>query len=531
MFGFSFSADAGDCMFESRNFDRENERPFSTKWLGLSAAFFFAVLLVARTPSQGRAADSTPTFETQEEVGSDAVQGTLPDEVTQPEAAASKSTFETVDVPGAGTGTLQGTLPRTIRHVVNRTSGEFPGVIAGTYIDARSVYHGFYRLHDGRLINVDAPGAGSTSGLGTGGYGVPVFPVRPNDFSGLYLNDSGGIVGTYVDSTNHFHGFRYFFPEGGKILPFDIEGSGGAVNQGTIATGMETSNLTRTNNIITECDRDCLTGYRIDSGYVYSGFYGFDTKAGLSVINPMNFGGQGRGQGTVPLRIQEVGASSNVAPMIIGYTIDGSNIYHALTWYPTLSVPALSFDAPGAGTLPGQGTVYVAVDSLGPRSHRDQFAVGGEYYDLAGYYIDSGAVSHGFAQLARNGSALSNTGFDAPGAGTLAGQGTVPVDISPVLVETEAVRLHSGVITHELKKVTIGDVVGYYIDQRYVAHGFVRHNDGTIETFDAPGACSDGFNLNCQGKGTEPTGIDDSGRITGYYVDGKGVYHGFLRTP
>jgi hypothetical protein len=107
----------------------------------------------------------------------------------------------------------------------------------------------------------------------------------------------------------------------------------------------------------------------------------------------------------------------------------------------------------------------------------------------------------------------------------------VPVDINRVGIQLEAVKLHGGVIVQQLKSVTIGDVTGYFIDQQEVAHGFVRHSDGSIETFEAPNACSNGFNQACHGKGTEATGIDDSGRITGFYVDGKGVYHGFLRTP
>jgi hypothetical protein len=210
---------------------------------------------------------------------------------SQPVAAA---TFETVDVPGPGTGALQGTLPRTIRNVAAETAGilsiEFPGVIAGTYLDARSVYHGFYRLQDGRVFIVDAAGAGTISSLGTGDYGVPIFPVLPNDFSGIYLTDRGGIAGTFVDSTNHFHGFRNsqrFFSGGGEILPFEVEGAGGLVNQGTIASGMET------NNISTDCTPDCVRGYRIDSGYVYRGFYGLDAGAVLSEVNPMDFGGKG----------------------------------------------------------------------------------------------------------------------------------------------------------------------------------------------------------------------------------------------
>src|SRR5438093_3611025 len=57
------------------------------------------------------------------------------------------------------------------------------------------------------------------------------------------------------------------------------------------------------------------------------------------------------------------------------------------------------------------------------------------------------------------------TTFDAPGAGTGPGQGTLPFGINPA-----------------------GTMAGYYIDSRDATHGFLRAPDGTITTFDAPGA-------------------------------------------
>jgi len=51
--------------------------------------------------------------------------------------------------------------------------------------------------------------------------------------------------------------------------------------------------------------------------------------------------------------------------------------------------------------------------------------------------------------------------------------------------------------------------------------GFVRHSDGTIETFQVPGALQ-----------TDPTSINTKGEITGrYYVAPRGPWHGFLRKP
>ena len=56
-------------------------------------------------------------------------------------------------------------------------------------------------------------------------------------------------------------------------------------------------------------------------------------------------------------------------------------------------------------------------------------------------------------------------------------------------------------------------------------HGFIRSPDGTIATFDAPGAGTQ------TGQGTGPTSINDSGSITGYYIDSANAFHGFVRTP
>jgi len=51
-------------------------------------------------------------------------------------------------------------------------------------------------------------------------------------------------------------------------------------------------------------------------------------------------------------------------------------------------------------------------------------------------------------------------------------------------------------------------------------HGFVRDRDGKLTTLDPPGSTS-----------TQPTSINDTGAITGFYADARGVTHGFLRSP
>ncbi|HEY1962182.1 MAG TPA: hypothetical protein VGG69_07185, partial [Rhizomicrobium sp.] len=65
-----------------------------------------------------------------------------------------------------------------------------------------------------------------------------------------------------------------------------------------------------------------------------------------------------------------------------------------------------------------------------------------------------------------------------------------------------------------------GTVTGDYEDSSFIGHGFVRQPDGTIVTFEVPGAL----------KGTYPRAINRAGDIAGRWQDGSGNYHGFVRT-
>jgi hypothetical protein len=89
------------------------------------------------------------------------------------------------------------------------------------------------------------------------------------------------------------------------------------------------------------------------------------------------------------------------------------------------------------------------------------------------------------------------TTFDAPGAGTGAGQGTLPFGINPA-----------------------GTVLGYYIDAGDAAHGFLRTPNGAITTFDPPGAGTG------PGQGTNAFSITPAGAIAGRYSDASSVFHG-----
>src|SRR5678816_3366673 len=71
-----------------------------------------------------------------------------------------------------------------------------------------------------------------------------------------------------------------------------------------------------------------------------------------------------------------------------------------------------TFDAPSAGTGPGQGTQPFAINPAGL---------------ITGFYFDAGDAIHGFL---RTPDGTTGT-IDVPGAGTGPGQGTTPFSITP----------------------------------------------------------------------------------------------------
>lgn len=188
--------------------------------------------------------------------------------------------------------------------------------------------------------------------------------------------------------------------------------------------------------------------------------------------------GTGALQGTIAGNINPAGA-------IAGNYWDSSNLSHGFLRRAPHGT-FTTFDAPGAGTDPGQGTFTGWLACINPAMA------------IAGYYLDAGNVNHGFLR-ARDGTI---TTFDAPGAGTGAGQGTYPQNVNL-----------AGVIT------------GNYWDSSGMAHGFLRAPDGTFTTFDVPGAGAG------SGQGTFPYSNNSPGGITGWYVDASGARHGFLRSP
>jgi hypothetical protein len=104
-------------------------------------------------------------------------------------------------------------------------------------------------------------------------------------------------------------------------------------------------------------------------------------------------------------------------------------------------------------------------------------------------------VLHGFVRSANG----TFTTYDAPDAGTGAGQGTLPESNN-----------------------TLGAITGQYIDGNFANHGFLRDQQGAFSIFDVPGTGTGA------GQGTIPLGNNNAGVVTGESIDGGNVIHGFL---
>jgi hypothetical protein len=230
-----------------------------------------------------------------------------------------------------------------------------------------------------------------------------------------------------------------------------------------------------------------------------------------------------------------IGASINPAGAIAGYYTDASGVYHSFLRAPDGTIT--EFDVPGAGTGAGQGTGTQFGVSINPAG------------TIAGTYTDAGNVNHGFVRAPDG----TITTFDAPGAGTAAGQGTTHAGsdgINPAGAISGWYRDASGV-DHSLLRAPDGTITtfdppgvgtaaglgsasgginqestiaGQYTDQNSVFHGYLRTRDGKITTFDVPGAGT------AAGQGPFGNGINPAGEITGYYIDASGLAHGYVRT-
>jgi hypothetical protein len=213
---------------------------------------------------------------------------------------------------------------------------------------------------------------------------------------------------------------------------------------------------------------------------------GLSVNAGETRTPLTTFDAPGAGtapnQGTFPSGINLFGA-------ITGFIRDANSARHA--FLRARDGTFTIFDDPAAGTCStscgtignGQGTRAYAINLFG---------------EITGFYTDNSGRCHGYVRAANG----TFTQIDAPDAGTGPfPQGTFPSEFTPMGINL------------------LGGITGFYVDANSVQHGFVRAPGGRITEFDPAGSIF-----------TNPNAIDDVGETTGFYVDASGVGHGFLRT-
>jgi hypothetical protein len=123
-------------------------------------------------------------------------------------------TFTTIDAPGAGAGSLQGTIGIAI---------DAGGDVTGTFSDSNNTLHGFLKESSGGEFSIDAPGAGSQQDNGTEAAGI---------------NASGEIAGYFFDTQGLEHSFIR-----GTITVLDAPNAGTASDQGTLLTDMNSAGV------------------------------------------------------------------------------------------------------------------------------------------------------------------------------------------------------------------------------------------------------------------------------------------------
>lgn len=355
-------------------------------------------------------------------------------------AGAEGPNIVSFDAPGADTnaGDYNGTFASGIN---NR------GAVAGYYIDATNVYHGFVRSSDGMFTTFEAPGADTTT----------------NSFNGTVaaaINDLGEITGNYWDVSGFSHGFLRS-PDG-TFTTFDVPDAGG-YGSTPIALNWE----------------GAVVGYYTDQNYLFHAFVRNPNGAFVMWVGPGSCdtnGSQGC-YGSAAFNINGFG-------VIVGSYADNSGNFVNHSYVRDLAGKLKPFGVPGAGTGSYQGTGCPGC-ALG----FNQFGI------VAGIYIDANGVQHGFVRSLDG----RFTTFDVPGAGTGSRQGTgCPSDCPTSLNDWGAITgtyIDAGNVYHGYlrnpagKIVTVdprgsiftlssgindfGVVTGYYQDANNVYHGFL----------------------------------------------------------
>jgi hypothetical protein len=350
-------------------------------------------------------------------------------------------TFTTIDVPGAGTGVLQGTIGSSLN---------VGGDVTGVYLTAPNVAHGFVRAAaTGAITPFDAPNAGTGKNQGT-------FPIK--------IEAAGNTTGMYADAVNAYHGFLRA-PDG-TMTEFDVAGAptnighrgtfplsinaaleitgfyvdSNAVRHGFLRAADGTFTIidvpgagtgpTQGTNIVSINALGGVAGFYIDGS---QGFHGFVRNSKGTITSPIDDPNAGTGTSKGIRFRGTVADGFDTETDIAGIYTDASSVFHG--FLIDINGNFTSIDVPGAGTAGlFPGTLLTNMDGVG---------------DVTGTYSDANGVGHGFVRLLDTGAI--NAPIDAPGAGTTGMfSGTVPFGIN-----------------------VTGELAGAYADANGVFHGFL----------------------------------------------------------
>jgi hypothetical protein len=311
-------------------------------------------------------------------------------------------TITTFDAPGAGTN--PNTFGGTFSNGIN-----VKGSVAGYVNDANGVSHGFVRTSDGKFTMFDAPGA----------------DLNPADERGTIftgINDLGAVSGSYFDSTGLAHGF--LLKPSGSFSSFEAPG---AALLGTVPDGPL--------NI-----EGSIVGFYMDANIQYH----------LFVRNPggklTTFDGPGMCTTGVPNGCYGGGVYDiNIVGTSVGAYMDNSGNFVAHQFLRTVDGAITTWEAPGAGNGPYQGTGFDDLGFVGTFPVGSLNSAGA----VASMYVDENYTHHGYIRTADG----KFTTIDALGADVTPGDfaGTWATSINDV-----------------------GVVTGLYMDSNFAIHGFVR---------------------------------------------------------
>lgn len=320
--------------------------------------------------------------------------------------------FTTIDAPGGGTGSGQGTYLTAINA---------SGVITGYYTDANYANHGFLRNSDGSFVIFTAPDSTymnplsiNATGAITGyyddefaGHGfvrspggtITTFDPAGSEFTQPNsINASGIIAGYYYDASFVTHAF--IRTANGTITTIDPPGASGAQAFSINATGD-----------ISGCYTDAISighGFlRTSSGTLTT--FDFPGNPGGCDSNAINAAGEIAGSAYLPIPGNPFGGNN------MGFlrTTDGTLTEFSAGQYPPCCV----------------WTYGTAINASGL---------------ITGNINDGYGINHGYVRLT-NGNIIT---LDDPNVGTF--QGTTPTGIS-----------------------ASSKVIGNYNDSNSAAHGFI----------------------------------------------------------